>query len=67
MYLVRVLPDSTPPDNPNAPSFLHVATPSGKAGYVLADALVPLGGDQICYIKDAGGWKITGYFGGANP
>jgi hypothetical protein len=67
MYLVRVLPDSAPPDNANAPAFLHVATPSGKAGYVQADALVPLGGDQMCYTKDASGWKITGYFGGANP
>jgi len=67
MYLVRVLPDSAPPDNPNAPLFLHVATPSGKAGYVLADALMPLGGDEMCYTKDAGGWKIAGYFGGVNP
>jgi hypothetical protein len=25
-----------------------------------------LGGDQICYVKDSGGWKITGYFGGAS-
>lgn len=67
MYLVRVLPDSAPPSSPDAPAFLHVATPSGKAGFVLADALVPLGGDQMCYSKDAGGWKIAGYFGGTNP
>jgi hypothetical protein len=67
MYLVRVLPDSTPPDNPNEPAFLHVATPSGKAGFVQGDALVPLGGDQICYTKAADGWKIAGYFGGVSP
>jgi hypothetical protein len=27
----------------------------------------PLGGDQICYTKQAGVWKITGYLGGAAP
>jgi hypothetical protein len=61
LNLVRVLPDQ----NANAPPFLHIATPSGKSGYVPMDALAPLGGDEMCYIKDAGGWKITGYFGGA--
>lgn len=63
LYLVHVLPDTAPPDNPNQPVFLHVATPSGKAGFVAAEAIAPLGGDQMCYTKDAGGWKITGYFG----
>ncbi len=29
--------------------------------------LAPLGGDQMCYTKDAGGWKIAGYFGGVSP
>ena len=29
------------------------------------DAIAPLGGDQMCYIKDASGWKITGFLGGA--
>ena len=67
MYLVRVLPDSAPPDNPNQPVFLHVALPDGKAGYVAADSISPFGGDQMCYSKDAGGWKIAGYFGGAAP
>jgi len=61
LNLVRVLPDQSA----NAPPFLHIATPSGKPGYVPMDALAPLGGDEMCYIKDAGGWKITGYFGGA--
>ena len=63
--LVRVLPDTSPPANPNQPFFLHVATPSGKAGYVDAQAVSPLGGDQICYSKQGGAWKITGYLGGA--
>ncbi len=65
MNLVRVLPDSGPPNNPNQQYFLHVATPSGKAGFVTGQELAGLGGDQICYTKDAGGWKIAGYFGGA--
>src|SRR5262249_41817885 len=47
--LVRVFPDNSPPANPNQPFFLHVATPSGKAGYVDAQLVSPLGGDQICY------------------
>jgi hypothetical protein len=63
LNLLRVLPDTTPPSG-DGPPFLHVATPSGKTGFILADALAPLGGDNICYSKDAGGWKITGYLGG---
>jgi hypothetical protein len=65
MNLVRVLPDTAPPANPNEPFFLHVATPSGKSGYVDAQAVSPLGGDQICYSKQGGAWKIAGYLGGA--
>ena len=49
------------------PPLLHVATPSGKSGYIDAETLAPLGGDQMCYTKDAGGWKIAGYFGGVSP
>jgi hypothetical protein len=65
--LVRVLPDTNAPANPNDPFFLHVATPSGKAGYVDAQTVSPLGGDQICYSKQGGAWKISGYLGGAAP
>lgn len=63
MVLVRVLPDQ--PQNPDGSILLHVATPSGKSGYVDAQQLSPLGSDEMCYIKDAGGWKIAGYIGGA--
>ncbi len=66
MILVRVLPDSSQPTNPNEPLLLHVATPSGKSGYVDAQGLSPLGGDEMCYSKDASGWKIAGYLGGAS-
>ena len=64
LNLVRVLADSNQPADPNAPLFLHVATPSGKSGFIDAQLLAPLGGDQMCYTKDASGWKIAGYFGG---
>jgi hypothetical protein len=65
LTLVRVLPDSAPPDDPDQPPFLHIATPSGKAGFVPMEAVSGLGGDAMCYAKDASGWKIAGYFGGA--
>jgi hypothetical protein len=67
LYLIRVLPDSTPPQDPNAPAFLHVALPDGKTGFVGADSIAPLGGDQMCYTKDGGNWKIAGYMGGNTP
>ncbi len=66
MILIRVLPDSSQPGNPDQPYFLHVATPSGRTGYVDAQALSPLGGDEMCYAKDASGWKIAGYIGGVS-
>jgi hypothetical protein len=64
MTLVRVLPDQMPPPNaPNAqpPMFAHVVLPSGRTGYVAMEQISPIGFDQICYLKDASGWKITGY------
>jgi len=67
LYLVRVLPDSAPPDATGAPSFLHVALPNGKAGYVLATAIAPPVTDHMCYTKDASGLKIAGYIGGNQP
>ena len=66
MVLIRVLPDSPQPTDADAPALLHVATPSGKSGYVDAQQLAPLGGDEMCYAKDAGGWKIAGYLGGVS-
>jgi hypothetical protein len=41
-----------------------VLTPSGKVGYVLVEALRPIGAEQLCYVKDAGGWHIAGFLGG---
>jgi hypothetical protein len=70
--LVRVMPEAPPPGaQGNAPpppgaSFVRVVTPSGKVGYVSDDALGSLDVDQLCYAKDATGWKISGYAGGDN-
>jgi len=66
LNLVRVLPDTAPPSDAAQPQFLHVATPSGKSGFIPIDSIAPLGGDEMCYTKDAGSWKITGYFGGVS-
>ena len=44
----------------------RVVTPAGKIGFVSVDSVAPIGNDQICYVKDAGGWKIGGYVGGGD-
>jgi hypothetical protein len=47
----------------SVPTYLRVVTPAGKTGYVSVDSIAPIGNDQLCYVKDAGGWKIGGYVG----
>ena len=66
MNLVRVLPDqpSTSGAAADATPAVRVVTPSGKTGFVSADTVAALISDQLCYLKDATGWKITGYIGG---
>jgi hypothetical protein len=61
LYFVRLVPDNSPAAA--VASYVRVATPSGKSGYVPADALAPIGNDQLCYVKDVGGWTIGGYIG----
>jgi hypothetical protein len=63
LHLVRVYPDESAA-NAVSPDFLRIVTPSGKLGYIAADQLSPLGGDQICYIKEGNTWKITGVLSG---
>jgi hypothetical protein len=65
MHLVRVLPEAPPQGNAQQkmPTFARIVTPSGKTGFVPIEALSPTGFEQICYVKDASGWKITGYEG----
>jgi hypothetical protein len=60
--LVRVVPDESPATVVAA--FIRVVTSSGKVGYVETDSIFPIGGEQLCYSKEAGGWKIAGFFGG---
>jgi hypothetical protein len=71
--LVRVMPEGPPPGaGGNGPppkpgsSFVRIVTPSGKVGYVPDDAIGALDSDQLCFAKDAAGWKIAGYAGGDN-
>jgi hypothetical protein len=60
LHLIRLLDE----DPPASDTFLKVITPSGKTGYVPADAVRDLVEPQMCFIKDVGGWKIAGYVGG---
>ena len=62
MQFVRVMPDMAPNASQD---FMRVVAPSGKVGFVAAETINPLGSDQLCYGKDAGGaWKIVGMIGG---
>jgi hypothetical protein len=63
LYLVRILADDSPANAVMA-TFLKVMTSTGKVGYVPIDAVLPIGGEQLCYIKEASGWKIAGFLGG---
>jgi len=60
LHLIRVLQDDQQPNEPLA----KVGTPSGKTGYIPVEAVRDLVGRLICYVKEADGWKIAGYFGG---
>jgi len=62
LHFVRVMEDNAP-GNQQSP-MLKVVTPSGKTGFVPAEALSPLGSDQLCFSKEGAGWKISGFIGG---
>jgi hypothetical protein len=68
LALVRVTIDESPLHAVEGTSaeWLRVITPSGKVGYVPAGSIGALVSDQICYIKDASGWKIVGLVGGGD-
>ncbi len=65
MVLIRIMPRSRhgSPRPRIRCRWSGSSPPSGKVGYISADVLSPLGNDQVCYVKDATGWKITGYVG----
>lgn len=64
MYLVRIMPEE-PPAGSQAPqsTLVRMVMPNGKLGFVAYQSLLPIAFDQLCYIKDASGWKIAGYYG----
>ena len=66
LILVRATVDESPLHAVEGTSaeWLQVVTPSGKVGYVAAGSIGALVSDQICYNKDASGWKIAGVVGG---
>jgi hypothetical protein len=65
LNFVRVMVDENAVNlPPNEAPTIKIVTPSGKIGYVPAFALAPFGTDQLCYRKDADGWKVSGYIGG---
>ena len=60
-HFVRVMDDEAA-QNQQVP-MMKIVTPSGKIGYVPADAISPLGSDEMCYAKEGGAWKIAGFMG----
>ena len=66
MHLIWVYPDDSPAAAVYADS-VRVVLPSGQFGYVAAEALVPLPGDLMCYVKDGNTWRIASLFGGLPP
>lgn len=65
LHFVRVMPEDKPPDEKEPK--LRIVTPAGKVAYIPVEALSPLGIDQLCFVKEAGGWKIAGYVGEGGP
>ena len=63
LYFVRIMPDQAS----DPPSYMRIATPTGKIGFVSINSVAPIGNDQVCYVKDGGVWKIGGYVGGGEP
>jgi hypothetical protein len=68
LALVRVTIDESPLHAVEGTSaeWVKVVAPSGKVGYVAAGTIGALASDQICYSKDANGWKIAGIVGGGD-
>jgi hypothetical protein len=65
MNLVRVMPEQPAAGaQPQESPFVRVVTPAGKVGFVPEEFMSSLDNDQLCFIKDATGWKITGFAGG---
>lgn len=61
-HFIRVMQDDSAGSTDG--TMVRVVAPSGKIGFVPADAISPLGNDQLCYSKDGSAWKISGVIGG---
>jgi hypothetical protein len=61
LHLVRVYPEDSPASAVQGPDFVRIVLPSGKVGYVAGDQLLPLGNEQMCYVKEGNAWKIAGF------
>jgi hypothetical protein len=64
MHFVRVLDDESQSTASTAGEWLRVVAPSGKVGFVPADALTSPAGAQLCFVKEGNAWKIAGMVGG---
>jgi hypothetical protein len=66
LTFLRVLAFDAPNEasNPSAAEFVRVIAPSGKTGFVKVDGIASLGVSQLCYVKEADGWKVAGVLGG---
>ena len=64
LYLIRVMPEPLAAGAPQQePQFVRIVTPSGKVGFIPEELISSLETDQLCYVKDATGWKIAGFAG----
>lgn len=62
--LIRIMPEEPAAGAPEQENpFIRVVTPSGKVGFVPEEVVLSLDTDQLCYVKDAAGWKIAGFAG----
>ena len=63
MHLIWIYPDDSPASAVQA-DLVRVVLPSGKFGFISVDAILPLPGDLVCYIKEGTTWRIAGVIGG---
>jgi hypothetical protein len=47
--------------SPGHVQWARIITPDAKVGFVAPGSLMSLAAEQLCYIKDLVGWRITGY------
>ena len=63
MHLIWIYPDDSPVSAVQA-DLVRVVLPSGKFGFISVDAILPLPGDLVCYVKEGNSWRIAGVIGG---